>query len=345
MRINLDHNNKTGSILIFSLWVLTFLTIFAVQIGLGIRSKISLLSRIEDRSQLHYLAQAGVKRAISVLRLDMQNNAGVYNIDTKINRHNNRYQFSSFDLGRGSFEIFYHPLDSLSSDVSKHYGVVDEERKLNINVADAIELKRLLSYLLSYDNSLAEELAAAILDWREFGKSSLTGFYSDEYYANLSHAYSPKDYDFEVLEELLLLKGMTQEIYEKISPFMTVYGEGQVNVNTAPKAVLVALGLDEAVAGKVLDVRMGNDGQENTADDYIFLKTYDIASIVRGFVELTEQQMKQIDYINGKGRITINSFFYKILSQASLEGKTMMLTALAVYNSNENIIEYWREKY
>ena len=338
-------NNKKGSILIFALWVLVFLTMFAVQIGLSLRAKISLIARIEKRSQLHYLVQAGVTKAISVLRKDLIRNNNSYTVDSKMIRHNNINEFTPQELGLGHFEVFYKEFNRLSSQEEIYFGFVDEERKLNINTADAIEIKRLIMYVLNMDDETAQEITEAIFDWREFGKSQLTGFYSDDYYSNLQYPYPVKDFDFEVYEELMLVKGVTNEIYNRLLPFITVYGEGQVNINTASLPVLVALGLDEPVAEKVLSVRRGNDGVDSSQDDYLFNKTYDIASTVKTFIELTENEMRQIDYLNSKGKITINSFFYFIQSFGQMDDNSYQLTGLSVYNSRNNRIEYWREKY
>ena len=63
---------------------------------------------------------------------------------------------------------------------------------------------------------------------------------------------------------------MTQEIFDKVSMHLTVYGNGKVNLNTAGKYVLRALGMSDTLADKVIQFRRGNDSQEATADDNIF---------------------------------------------------------------------------
>lgn len=341
----LTYKNNKGSILLFALWVLAFLTIFAVQIGLSIRAKISLISRIEQRSQLHYLAQAGIKKAISALRLDLQQNSGTYTVDSKLFRHNNSSEFSAQKMGSGVFEVSYEERNSEESGGGKYFGLIDEERKINLNTAEPEEIRRIIKQALLCDDDKATELTEAIIDWREYGVSKPNGFYSDDYYANLEDPYTPKDYEFESLDELLLVEGIDQDAYQKLLAFVTIFGQGQVNINTASIEVLIALGLDEVVAGKLIAVRSGNDGFESTFDDFIFYKTFDIASTVKSFVGLTNEQIKQIDYLNARGKITTSSFYYFIRSAAYLDNSHSQLTALAVYNTRENRIEYWREKY
>ena len=42
----------------------------------------------------------------------------------------------------------------------------------------------------------------------------------------------------ESLDELLLVNGMTKDIFERIKDYVTVWGSGMVNINTAGREVL-----------------------------------------------------------------------------------------------------------
>ena len=57
-----------GSILIFTLFVLCLLTVFCVQLGYGVRQKLTLVSRLETRQRLRLAADAGIKIGIAVVR-------------------------------------------------------------------------------------------------------------------------------------------------------------------------------------------------------------------------------------------------------------------------------------
>ena len=127
-------------------------------------------------------------------------------------------------------------------------------------------------------------------------------------------------------------------------PFITIYGNGQVNINTASPEVLKALGLSEDVIEKVLMVRRGFDSREFSVDDHIFYKTFDIASEILSLTKLEIAQIKQIDLLNLAKKIKTNSSFYLIESQAKIQNKEEVLRIACVYNVMENRIEYWREK-
>ena len=67
----LQHRRKLsqqrGAILIFALWVLSFLAVLAANLGYGVRQKMTFMKRIEERSQMNHIAQGGVKVALAVL--------------------------------------------------------------------------------------------------------------------------------------------------------------------------------------------------------------------------------------------------------------------------------------
>ena len=141
---------------------------------------------------------------------------------------------------------------------------MDEESKINLNKTDQIVLTNLLIRVLALKEEEAGQLAAALLDWRQYGESEITGFFSEDYYSNLQYPYPKKSADYETLDEMLLVKGMTQQCYDKLINYVTIYGDGAVNINTASKDVLIALGLQESLVDKILSVRRGRDGLDAT---------------------------------------------------------------------------------
>lgn len=336
-------NCKKGSILIYSLWILALLGIFAAQIGLRVRQRAALLSKIESRSQLHHIAEGGLKKAIAALRSDIQLAHGMYTALSKYNRHNNQNLFNGITIGQGKADVKYQYYNDASNQYEDRFGFVDEERKLNVNVAGVKILKRLIRNVAVDNEDEAQEIAEAIIDWRELGQSRLTGFYSDDYYANLEFPYEPKNADFELIDELKLIHGVTQEVFERLRPFITVYGDGKININTASFDVLLALGLEKTVVDKLLYARRGFDGVEATEDDYVFRKPYDVASEIKSFVEMDLMEIKQIDQLNKQGMIKTNSFYYTFEARAQLNNRKEQLTAVCTYDVLENKIVDWKE--
>jgi hypothetical protein len=158
------------------------------------------------------------------------------------------------DLGRGSFE----------------YTITDEDGKLNINNATQVQLKAV--FLESgVEVEDVDEIVDSILDWIDTNDLHRLNGAEEDYYQSLDQPYSCKDAPFETIEELLLVKGMTPEIffgshavksepeeteeeeprYSGVANLLTVVGSGKININTSPEPVLVSV-LGSAVANNII---------------------------------------------------------------------------------------------
>lgn len=123
----------------------------------------------------------------------------------------------------------------------------DEEGRININSADAAKLER----LPGLDSGLAKEIVDSGLR------------------------------PFAAKEELMLVSGVTKEIFLQLKDLITVYGSGVVNINTASEEVLQVLGLSGDTIETILDYRLGEDGEAFTDDDavYDFVPPYVTANL------------------------------------------------------------------
>jgi|GEM_PF-2937126 len=128
---------------------------------------------------------------------------------------------------------------------SVEYVLIDEESKININYAGSDILARLLD-----SNFAADE----VIDYRQ---------------------KTP----FATIDELLQLNGINQELFEAVKEFVTANSNKYININTAPKRVLLALGCTEASCERILQYRRGEDGKEVTKDDGVFDSLTTIAEV------------------------------------------------------------------
>lgn len=170
--------------------------------------------------------------------------------------------------------------------------ITDETGKININSLSASDeppirqrvdqMLRLVDHLNSQygeDSPISYSLIPAIIDWVDpdddvtylsFVKRENTGAEND-YYQNLTDPYQCKNAPFDVLGELMLVKGMTVEIFEGwpgdeskhikpfsgIQPYLTVYGDGKININEASVTVIQSLSerIDYALAQNIVEQR------------------------------------------------------------------------------------------
>jgi len=334
--------SRSGMVLIFALWVLGVLSILAVSVAVGIRQKIFLVARLDERSRMDYLLQAAVKKTAGYIHMQMEVSTFQFTPTVKMNLLNNAGELSQIDLGHDSAGVGY--VVPSGKDTSLRWGVVDEESKINLNTTDPVTLTNLLTNVLSLKDEDAVKLARSLLDWRQFGEGEITGFFSDDYYSNLQYPYPKKSAAFESLDEILLVKGMNKQMYDKLIHYVTIYGTGAVNINTASREVLEALGLADTLVDKILLVRRGKDGIDGTPDDYVFLRTFEITTDLNAAMGLNLDEARAIDALNMKGLLGTNSFYFTIEATGKLEHRSRSKLVRAVYSSREDRIVYWKER-
>lgn len=330
---------RQGFILIFTLWVLGFLTVLIVGLTAGIRQKIVLLEKLDQRSRISHLLEASVKYSCAYVSNQLNASGQVYNATIKMKLHNNPEAFGQFSLADDTSTISY-----TLPNQTEVFGVVDEERKINLNTTNTFTLSRLIERVLSLKPDTASAMAADILDWRQLGESQIVGFYSQGYYENLEFPYVKKNANYESLDELLLVKGITKDIYDKLINFVTIYGDGKVNINTAPDEVLYALGLDDDLLQTILEAREGKDKIEATGDDHVFLKSFDVANEINSIIKLNSAQIRTIDIMNQQGLLTTVSYYFSVEAVARLAHNTYSKKVRAVISARENKIVYWSER-
>jgi len=269
-------SNK-ASILIVSLWIVSLLSLMAL--GLGFRSslEVRLASYNRDSLRAYYLAKAGIVKAKEYLLQDDNDYDSLYQCGIELGQETFADIFNQ-DVGSGSFEVF-RPLD--------------EERKININLSRlGLSKEQFKDILFKLSDNLTLEVANAIVDWQDVDSTvTLPGGAENSQYSFLDSPYECKDSDFQSLEELLLVKGVTRELFQEISNYLTVYGQGKVNINTASQKVLSALIDDEtgsfsALVEKIARYRSGPDGEEATVDDGYFRNIDEVKLLAQSNAEL-----------------------------------------------------------
>jgi general secretion pathway protein K len=175
--------------------------------------------------------------------------------------------------------------------------IIDLERKANINTANATEIQQALT-LMGVDASAISIVSDSIQDWIDADDATRIAGAESDYYQGLDPAYYAKNAPMDDLSELLLVRGVTREMYlggsatnrqgatfqHKLGlgtapgeqpdyPFglinlFTALSSGKINVNTADANVLQLIpGVDESTAENIIKLRSGPDGVDGTEDD------------------------------------------------------------------------------
>ncbi|MBE0596320.1 MAG: general secretion pathway protein GspK, partial [Desulfuromonadales bacterium] len=114
------------------------------------------------------------------------------------------------------------------------------------------------------------DLTAALIDWIDSGDDeyrilrlpdeqdiNVTGA-ETAYYERLENPYRAKNAPFDSLDELTLVRGFTPEVLQKVAPYLAVFGNDKINLNTASAEVLMAADdmIDRSAAEEILSRRL-----------------------------------------------------------------------------------------
>ena len=118
--------------------------------------------------------------------------------------------------------------------------VYDAGARIQINRASEADLRRFFA-ALAIDAGIADHLAQRIADWRDADDFRRARGAERDDYLRAGARGMPANADFSRVDELRDVDGMTPELYSRIAPFVTTLGTGQINVNAAPREVLLSL--------------------------------------------------------------------------------------------------------
>jgi general secretion pathway protein K len=219
--------------------------------------------------------------------------------------------------------------------------VEDEERKINLNRlvlpnGNAPDEQRLAVFRKLLANlDIDPSLADAVVDWLDNDDTPRVGGAESAYYLSLPYAYRAKNDFFDTLDELRLVRGMTPERFEKIRPFATIYSSGRVNINTAPKEVLMALsaGQDAADAGEI-----GAAAAEQIIEyrkENPFRAAGDIGNVSPALRDLYSRT-RFPDLIDVKGTA------FRVRSTGNVSGTYRTIDAVGLRSGNDIQWRYWR---
>jgi general secretion pathway protein K len=203
---------------------------------------------------------------------------------------------------------------------------------LNLNEADEVMLRQFFAQGLGVDYAEADQLAQAILDWRDEDEIPRINGGEREEYLDEGALVLPPNRDFVDLDELRHVRGMTPELYVRAAPHLTLIGRGFINLNSAPEEVLLAVpGLDRAGATEIL--RLRDSGYLPRSDRELY-------GILPGVVA----QAVELQGRNFAERTTYTTDEVEILAQGWVDGGVVQVTSRVVVSrgNNEATVD-WRE--
>lgn len=188
---------RKGVALLIVLWMMAILTLLMYAFVGDMQVEYSVAGGYADGKKAEQLAWSAIDLACATVLNDTQRWQSLNDTTWATNPDN----FYEYPLGDGAFTIFRPVYDDAQTIL---WGLDDEASKINLNTASK-------EILLKLPN-MTEEIADAILDWRDTDSTPGPSGAESAYYNSLNPPYNCKSQPFETVEELLYVRGITPEI-------------------------------------------------------------------------------------------------------------------------------------
>jgi general secretion pathway protein K len=292
---------QRGIALLMVLWVLTVLTVIVFSFSYMIRTEAFASVAFRQTVEKKFLAEAGIERGIAELfNLSANKNVTPVKPGSEVWRTDGRRYKIETDNG-------YYMI-----------GLLNEGGKVDINTTSELILKNLLLNLgVASDD--ADIIVDSVMDWKDPDDLHRVHGAESDYYKSLPNPYTAKNANFDTLEELLLVKGVSPEILygtggkKGLIDFLTVNSKmTQININAASKEVLLSVpGITPELADTVISIR---ETQEILDLKGVLGNAYAVAS---PYIGLTQASSFTIESAGFKGTEKAG---YTIRATVTLEG-------------------------
>jgi general secretion pathway protein K len=312
-------SSESGMALLLVLVVVTLLTAVLMELSYSTLIEQRLTETFRDSTRAYYLARGGITAGQKLLLSDKNN----YDAPTEFWATG----ISSYPVGEGFVSVAVEDLDGKLSVNSLVVG----------NNPQTFAIDRFYRLLSTFEIDEPAELTAAIIDWLDQGDEPyqmiktdaleipVTGA-EDFYYQQLALPYSCKNGPLESLEELRLVKGFSEKIFNIVSPYLSVTKGKQININTAKREVLLSLGSN--IEGQTVDfiIAMRREAP---------IQTLEVLKI-----KLSADQYSLLKSLASQRLLGTTSDSYKITAEAVInDGRRSLETR---FNKKQNVLSYIR---
>lgn len=267
-------NNSKGFALLLTLLIITLIVTATLQFNASMNSELHAAANLQDGAKLGCIAGSGFHYALAVLFEDAISESPSDSLreDWADSNALSAYSATLFEDGRLAVRII-----DLSGRIQINNLVQQGgEKPGQYNELQKSLLKRFLMLEeFDLDEATVHDMLDALKDWMDPDEWTEYGAESS-YYLTLERPYACKNRPLDFLEELLLVRGITRELFygtddrPGISDYLTTRGDGKININTADALVLRALSedMDEELADDMIAYREDEDHELNSVSWY-----------------------------------------------------------------------------
>ena len=284
-----------GYVLIIVLLVTTMLVSVSTEFLINAQTNINYIKKFSEKLRAYTIAKSGIKLSTFILEADKRGvSTGL--LTQKVDKNIDCYMdlwaidFPELPFEEGNLKI----------------AISDENAKINMSVLanEFVDQSKYygITQRLFINMGFPQDYADAIIDWVDIDDSRFPyGAESSDYYLSLERPYRAKNLEMDSIDEMLMIKGITPEIY---------YGLGGGNFGKETNLVKDNRGAKKFDLSKVSDVDTAKTGLSD-------FKTLE--------VKIGKEESRRLsDYfrVNGErkdvnsdlNKININTASYRVLS-------------------------------
>lgn len=184
--------SERGVALIAVLWVFIFLSVVAFDFTASVREEGMTANRFLEETDGYFLAMTGFEKG--VYELLGQYSKAMAGASQSIDLIDGEWR--EMNAGEGFYRV----------------RMVDEWGKVNLNRANEETLRRIFANL-DIEEPRRTILVDSILDWRDEDRLHRLNGAEDDYYLSLSPSYTARNGPFDLVDDLLWVRGMTHELF------------------------------------------------------------------------------------------------------------------------------------
>ena len=285
--------NNRGIALITVILIIVILVAVVIELNRSSRADIYDAANLSDGIKLTYIAKSGFYGAAALLT----NSTNDYdtlrddwaNMETVSLQSNTLFPEGYF-IARIEDEAGKIPLNKLVN--GEEYN--EDVRKMLIRLLSQPEF--------GLETRKIEEIVDSIKDWIDADDNTSSYGAESSYYASLDPPYTAKNAQLDCIEELLMVKGITKEIFygtkdkPGLAQYVTADSEGLININTAPKMVLRSLadGISAELADQMDEYRRKDNSKLGSTQWFLDMLSAAGVTIKPGLITLKSNNFKII---------------------------------------------------
>lgn len=296
--------NERGMVLLLVLVVVALLSALLSEFAFSTLVDMRLTETFRDTTRAEYLARGGITAGRMILKQDRNNHDSLDEL---------------WAMGVENYPV-------AAGAVSVKIEDLDGRLNLNLLVDNTGTTQNPDNYgrFVRLGNEIGlvnpTDLADALVDWLDHAPlgspDTVTGSggAEDAYYLSLNPPHEAADGPLHSLDELGLVRGFDSKVVEQLKPFVTCYGDGTLNVNTAAPELLRSWDTTTTVTAAAIDNLV------TLREKAPFQNTNDVFTALGGI---------------SLGNIAFKSDFYQINSQGQVNSGARRMVAIVKKTGDE----------